>query len=706
MFGDWFRARSEQSTCTLPAGYSGAPRAINEGSSLDGELGRPTFVSRGDFRRSLHSAHVLTLPQSPNCRTAGSAPPKGQSFYSNLTARALCDFIPAGFKHLNRGKPAADLQSRGQHGKWGRASVPLTHEASMPTMPAPKVTVQDRAAYRGLSDVSCPRHRLHIPKWARKGHAPQTAFRGDSADNSTAGSAHPCGSAIDGAEADDDNPHILGPAVTGDNHVLADYLSNISGGQGIREIRPVEPGSSSSPVIFTKVQKRPLGLNVNSSPALKNLETIEKLVEPWGGHLIELYLRKVNPCLPLLDGSSFRAQYMNARHRISPALLANLYAQSLTYWKYDPVLSRERCPDARFVWNLAIEASYSELHASAGISTIKSLLLDVGGRPTTSMTGNGVRLSSALSLCHSLGLNRNPLPWDIPQAEKHLRMKVWWSLLLHDRWSSLTYGTPPHIRRSQYDVPLPIPEYLSDWEQNSEANSVFIELMNLTDVLDHCLEHVYNIRAETQGPARNLELDLNKWVDSLTGDIRKIIIRGSNLDIPGASNLRLAYLATRLLLRRIDLDRERQAPDANPEEMANRTMEARRTAEDIVVLIQELGETQLGDFWLPVAAFTFSSTVTFLIRCALETEQASGLAQSASLRMASDFLESLRSHQKNSGWDLADICLAQHSEVIEKLLNSAPPGEHPDADVEQHFIHDMAFVDDMFPSIWDTLQSI
>jgi hypothetical protein len=39
------------------------------------------------------------------------------------------------------------------------------------------------------------------------------------------------------------NMHILGPAVTGDNHVLADYLSNISGGQGIREIRPVEPGS-------------------------------------------------------------------------------------------------------------------------------------------------------------------------------------------------------------------------------------------------------------------------------------------------------------------------------------------------------------------------------------------------------------------------------------------------------------------------------
>jgi hypothetical protein len=146
------------------------------------------------------------------------------------------------------------------------------------------------------------------------------------------------------------------------------------------------------------------------------------------------YLRKINPCLPLLEESSFRAQYTNARHRISPALLACLYAHVLTQWQHDPLLSRERCPDVRFVWNLAIEASYSELHASAGISTIKAILLDVGGRPTTSMTGNGVRLGSAIALCHSLGLNRNPLPWDIPREEKYLRMKIWWSILLHDRW--------------------------------------------------------------------------------------------------------------------------------------------------------------------------------------------------------------------------------------------------------------------------------
>lgn len=40
-------------------------------------------------------------------------------------------------------------------------------------------------------------------------------------------------------EAEDDNPHILGPAVTGDSHVLVGYLSSVSGGQGMREIRLV-----------------------------------------------------------------------------------------------------------------------------------------------------------------------------------------------------------------------------------------------------------------------------------------------------------------------------------------------------------------------------------------------------------------------------------------------------------------------------------
>jgi hypothetical protein len=68
------------------------------------------------------------------------------------------------------------------------------------------------------------------------------------------------------------------------------------------------------------------------------------------------------------------------------------------------------------------------------MSIIKAIVLNITGRPTTSLIGNGVLLGSAVSMGHSLGLNHNPIPWEIPQPEKSLRMKLWWSLLIDDRW--------------------------------------------------------------------------------------------------------------------------------------------------------------------------------------------------------------------------------------------------------------------------------
>ncbi|KAJ5888322.1 transcriptional regulator family: Fungal Specific TF [Penicillium taxi] len=509
-------------------------------------------------------------------------------------------------------------------------------------------------------------------------------------------------------DAENDNPHIIGPAIVRDSHVLVDYLSSAPGNQGMRSIRCAQP-SGSSPIVFTKVEKRPLGMLLNSNPAFQKLQIIEKLLEPWGSHLVELYMKKINPCFPLFDASSFQAQYHNAKDRISPALLACLYGHMLPFWRYDPKLSQVRRPDDRFIWNLACEALYSELHLSPGISTITAILINVNGRPTTSMIGNGVQFGAAVALCNSLGLNRNPIPWDIPDSEKHFRIKIWWSVLIHDRWSSLSYGTPPHIRRFQYDVPPPKSEYFIGQYESAGALEVFIALAELTSILDYCLEEVYNITVPSS--EWNLHLKLNKWVETLRGDVRKIIIRGVKLDIPGASNLRLAYLSMKLLIQRINLDRGRQSSDSSPELLANQSINARRTTEEIVILVQELQEAQLGDFWLPVAAFTFVSTVTFLIRVALEMEQSpDGLSNSPSLLMADEFLTSLRVHKENMGWDLADMCLAQHSEVVQTLLRSTPTAEkfRDATSLHQHqpYIPDMAFIDAMFPSIWDTLQSM
>ncbi|RYP08341.1 hypothetical protein DL765_008817 [Monosporascus sp. GIB2] len=135
-------------------------------------------------------------------------------------------------------------------------------------------------------------------------------------------------------------------------------------------------------------------------------------------------------------------------------------------------------------------------------------------------------------------------------------------------------------------------------------------------------------------------------------------------------------------------------PDADAD--ANQYNPVRRTADDIVHFVRELGERQLGDFCLSIGgAFVFSSTVTFLLRCALVAENndnhrgQGGLAQSTSLRLA---------------WDLGNLCLAQHCEVVERLMATAEASDSllavPSHDDIGIGIPDASFIGEMFPSLW------
>ncbi|GJN82212.1 hypothetical protein PLIIFM63780_005750 [Purpureocillium lilacinum] len=518
-----------------------------------------------------------------------------------------------------------------------------------------------------------------------------------------------------GSSADDVNVnlHIVGPTDTNDSQFLCEYLATIP--EAMRSTRMVVPQSAgrSRPVLFTMVQKRPVGIKLNRSPSAEKLEMIEKLLEPYLAALINEFFAKANDCLPLLDEDSFRHQYQEGKDRVSPALLACLYANAIVYWRHSATLSQHRCPDSRFVWNLANEALYSELHLSPGMPIIKAILLNIGGRPTTSLIGNGVLLGSAVSMAHSLGLNHNPLPWSIPQSEKNLRMKLWWALLIHDRWISLAHGTPPRIARDQYDVPTPLLEHLCDadaTDRRVRTATVFMALYGLTDVLDRHLQHVYCAGRDSSWDTSKLELALNSWVESLTGSTRLIILRGSHLDNPGAANLRLAYLTTRLLLQRIQLESDKQSYSADNQHLLNRYIQARRTSEEILLLVQELQPQHLGDFWMSVSAFSFPATVNFLLRCALESESSlAGLAQSTSFRIARDLVATLQSHHDKYSWDLADVCLAQHAEVVDKMLRGIAPddsGGRSSGSLDDWPTPDASLIDQIFPSLWDSMQNV
>lgn len=80
-----------------------------------------------------------------------------------------------------------------------------------------------------------------------------------------------------------------------------------------------------------------------------------------------------------------------------------------------------------------MEALQQDFLAPA-LSTMYSVLLDMGGRPIYSMLVNTINNGRAVTLAQTLGLNRDPTNWRRPKSEKSLRIRLWWAVVIHDRW--------------------------------------------------------------------------------------------------------------------------------------------------------------------------------------------------------------------------------------------------------------------------------
>lgn len=149
-----------------------------------------------------------------------------------------------------------------------------------------------------------------------------------------------------------------------------------------------------------------------------------------------------------MSEKSFCEQYNKDRNKISPALLSSLYSNGIVYWrrqKYDlwegtresylPLTLRElHHPDLRTIWDQADMALTSESHAPSGVSTIIAILLRISGRPFTTMVRSKQLLSDAVVYAHMLSLDRNSTDWDISTEESRMRTRLWWAIVINDRW--------------------------------------------------------------------------------------------------------------------------------------------------------------------------------------------------------------------------------------------------------------------------------
>ncbi|EEH40036.2 hypothetical protein PAAG_08899 [Paracoccidioides lutzii Pb01] len=253
---------------------------------------------------------------------------------------------------------------------------------------------------------------------------------------------------------------------------------------------------------------------------------------------------------------------------------------------------------------------------SPGMSTVMAIMLNVGGRPSTTMLCKAGLLGLAVAFPNSIGLHRDPLNWNMHSSEKQLRLRIWWLVVVYNRWCSLAYVTPMHVHRPQHDIPLPNSQNVCSSNVSPSqvaATSVFVSLITLTEVLGSYLEYICHV-AKTptdhfEKTIAQTEVLLAQWEETLGDDIPE-----------------------KRLLYHIQLDRDRGMAQADESSECPVYFRAQRTGGDIVHFVQELDESHMHGFWIPANAFTHSQR-----------------------------------HRRDFTWDLADNCLENCSGMQEKI---------------------------------------
>ena len=252
---------------------------------------------------------------------------------------------------------------------------------------------------------------------------------------------------------------------------------------------------------------------------------------------------------------------------------------------------------------------------------------------------------------------------------------------------NFSYGTPPYITVGHYDVPLPSPEVLTEAGTGSvkhvRAAECYIALCQLTLILGDVLPLLYHIRSGNDAVAAQQvsksEVELRTWLSGLPQHLYLLDYSRSG-DIPGLANLQLSYLAVshsecpsvlpkliierqvRMLLARITWhDISSKEPDPHPSWL----QQCSDSAEEVVRFALSLHPIDFRGFWLPHNSHHFTSAVTLLLRCALQTSNDE--TRRSCMKNARILVDFLRKAKEENDWDMAEECLATSEPVLKRI---------------------------------------
>jgi hypothetical protein len=238
------------------------------------------------YRSHLQPACIPCRKRKSRCQSEESS----EACLMCRAHRTECIFPPesgANQSSTPKSRRRAKRDSRASAARTPRNSSSVPGPVSVP--PPDNSVIEQSTLGIGLDSIQTPTHRSIRDTTARNaasGISPLASRSAEWPQRDAQPEESPL--ALGSNDGQQHNLHIVGPAVTSDNQVLSDYLSAMpSSARGSRIVRPV-PGNRSRPVLFTMVQKRPVGLDSNRSFPEERLQLIEKILEPFASDVLDV----------------------------------------------------------------------------------------------------------------------------------------------------------------------------------------------------------------------------------------------------------------------------------------------------------------------------------------------------------------------------------------------------------------------------------
>ncbi|KAL2836943.1 fungal-specific transcription factor domain-containing protein [Aspergillus pseudoustus] len=477
-----------------------------------------------------------------------------------------------------------------------------------------------------------------------------------------------------------------------------------------------ETGNSAQPPVQFMVSSDELGNAMKSETTFGNLsppdsahDRLENMVAPEEGRrLVGLFLRYVFPSLPIISRSELGIgkhktfPSASALSKLPPHLLAAIYAISIQFCHYDPILCVSKVytkPPTDQLWKLALQEIFREIH-TPHLAVLQAILLYLQ-KPQVEMSGAVADspfrwsfLSIAVSLSSTLGLHLDCRAWPIPEWEKRLRRRLWWAVYSESAWRSLLMGFPNHIHDDHWAVEeLDKTDFLVDAHSPNDVDSPqdapqlppeadadmyrydFVYLVRLACIASDIYWKFYTLKATSRlakdlhsslSVAKPLRTRLDEWYSALPEEYKLHQITTPSGSLGNGRRfvayLRLSYLTLELfiyraLLRPIGHTVSPQQTSSLPrpttqsleerEDNMDPAIEATYIAAEgcaslIISYVSGLKSRDFNAFWFSWSRVCFSTVSNYAVTLLLQAP--SSAHAETSKRLVDEWLETLRTH--------------------------------------------------------------